>query len=108
MTARAVILPEASRDLDAQFDYLADVNMELVRRFLSAVRLSVQRLAEQPDLGAPRGFAHESLREVRAWMVRGFPNHLVYYRPIAIGIEVIRILHGSRDVPRLFGEDPDA
>lgn len=107
MTARAVIRPEASRDLDEQFEYLAEQSTELATRFLAAVRASVQRLVEQPDLGVSRGFTHEALRDVRAWMVRGFPKHIIYYRPDPGGIEVIRLLHGSRDIVALFGDDPD-
>lgn len=107
MTARVVILLEASRDIDEQFEYLADRGIDLARRFLSAVRASSQRLAEQPDRGFLRGFTHESLRDVRAGMVRGFPRHFIYYRPLPDGIEILRVLHSSRDLPPLFGDDPD-
>lgn len=107
MTARVVILREASRDIDEQFEYLADRGSELARRFLSAVHTSLDRLAERPDLGVLRGFSHESLRDVRAWMVRGFPQHIIYYRLLPDGIEVLRLLHGSRDISPLFGDDPD-
>lgn len=107
MTARAAIRPDAVRDLDEQFEYLAQQSTELATRFLTAVRSSVQRLLNQPDLGVTRGFTHAELRDVRAWMVRGFPKHIIYYRPDPDGIEVIRLLHGSRDIVSLFGDDPD-
>jgi len=36
--------------------------------------------------------------------LRGFPvgNYLVFYRPASDGIEIIRVLHGARDIPELF------
>jgi len=36
--------------------------------------------------------------------LRGFPvgSHLIFYRPAVDGIEVIRVLHGARDIPKLF------
>ena len=37
------------------------------------------------------------------WRVAGFPNHLIFYRPIESGVEVIRVLHASRDIESLFG-----
>lgn len=107
MTARAAIRPEAVRDLDEQFEYLAEQSTDLAMRFVAAVRSSVQRLLDQPDLGVTRGFTHDELRDVRVWMVRGFPRHLIYYRPDPDGIEVIRLLHGARDIVALFGDDPD-
>jgi toxin ParE1/3/4 len=29
-------------------------------------------------------------------------NYLIFYRPEADGVQVIRILHGRRDIPKLF------
>lgn len=39
---------------------------------------------------------------MRRWPVTGFENYLVYYRPLRDGIEIIRILHGARDIARLL------
>jgi plasmid stabilization system protein ParE len=32
----------------------------------------------------------------------GFENYLICYRPVANGIDVIRFIHGARDLPRLL------
>lgn len=29
-------------------------------------------------------------------------NYVIFYRPIANGIDVIRVLHGSRDIESIF------
>lgn len=36
--------------------------------------------------------------------LRSFPvgNYLIFYRPINQGIEVLRVLHGARDIPSIF------
>jgi plasmid stabilization system protein ParE len=34
--------------------------------------------------------------------VRGFPNHLIFYREHAGLLEVVRIVHGARDLPRVL------
>jgi toxin ParE1/3/4 len=35
---------------------------------------------------------------LRIWRIDGFPNHLIFYRPIEGGIEIVRVLHGARDI----------
>jgi toxin ParE1/3/4 len=32
----------------------------------------------------------------------GFRNHLIFYRPIDDGIEIVRVLHGARDWQNLL------
>lgn len=36
------------------------------------------------------------------WRVPGFERHLIFYRESAAAIEIIRVLHGTRDLPGLF------
>jgi len=42
---------------------------------------------------------------VRMWRVKGFRRYLIFYRPIEDGIEIVRVIHSSRDIAALFGED---
>jgi toxin ParE1/3/4 len=39
---------------------------------------------------------------IRLWRIRGFERYLIFYRPIPDGIEVIRVLHGARDIDTIF------
>jgi toxin ParE1/3/4 len=39
---------------------------------------------------------------MRVWPVKGFENHLIFFRPIDGGIEVIRVLHAARDIESVF------
>jgi plasmid stabilization system protein ParE len=38
--------------------------------------------------------------------VRGFDKYLIFYREIADGTEVIRVLHSSRDIAAVLDEEP--
>lgn len=40
--------------------------------------------------------------------LRSFPegSYVVFYREIGQGIEIIPVLHGSRDIDRIFNMDP--
>jgi plasmid stabilization system protein ParE len=41
------------------------------------------------------------------WRVRGFEKHLIFYRPVKDGTEVIRVLHASCDLAAVLEEDRD-
>jgi toxin ParE1/3/4 len=34
--------------------------------------------------------------------MNGFTRHLIFYRPIKNGVEIIRVVHGARDNESLF------
>jgi plasmid stabilization system protein ParE len=60
-------------------------------------------LAQSPELGQVMPRSKKKYGDVRIWQVKGFPNHLVFYRPSDDRIEVLRILHASRDWQNLLG-----
>ena len=37
--------------------------------------------------------------------VRDFEKHLVFYRPIVGGIELVRVLHSARDTSAILGQE---
>ncbi|WP_242040306.1 type II toxin-antitoxin system RelE/ParE family toxin [Anabaena subtropica] len=65
---------------------------------LQKIDSQLKILASNPGMGRKRDSLASNLRS--------FPvgNYLIFYRPINEGIEVIRILHGVRDIPSLFQE----
>jgi toxin ParE1/3/4 len=42
---------------------------------------------------------------MRRFPVSRFDNYLIFYLPHENGIDVIRVLHGARDLDRLFAEE---
>jgi toxin ParE1/3/4 len=97
--------PQAEADLTDQFVYyLAAGGAELAERFLTAVEAATQRLLETPGIGAKRSFRHPSLQGLRMHPVRGFERHLVFYHERDDGIEIVRVLHGARDIPSAMDE----
>lgn len=99
---RSVILPEADKDIDDSFLYIARDSLDSAIRFLVAVRADARQLAQMPGMGARREFARADLKGVRFWPVSGFRNFLIFYRPIEDGIEVLRVIHGARNIERQF------
>ena len=72
---------------------IAQHDVAAAERLLDAIDSRCRLLAEQPGLG--------TLREDLAPRLRFFPagNYLIFYRSGADGIEIIRVLHGARDLP---------
>ncbi len=54
----------------------------------------------------PGGLAKPRRAELAADL-RSFPfgRYVIFYAPIEDGIDVVRVLHGARDIDAVFGED---
>jgi toxin ParE1/3/4 len=100
-----VLAPAADRDLDEQFLYIAQRSREAALRFFQAAEASFEKLAAMPELGQRQSFGRTELAGLRVWQVRGFENYLIFYRPVEGGIEIVRVLHGARDIAAIFEEE---
>jgi toxin ParE1/3/4 len=96
--------PAADADIDECFAYIAADNLSAAERFTNATQDALDKLAAMPGMGRIREFSNPRLQGLRSWPIRGFGNYLIFYRPIADGIEVLRILHGARDIDALFDD----
>jgi toxin ParE1/3/4 len=94
----AIILkrPLAELDLLDIWDYIADDSPDRADDFLDRVESKLMTLAQSSGLGRKRLDLLPNLRS--------FPigNYVVFYQQIEDGIDVIRLLHGSRDIEELF------
>ena len=97
---------QAIFDLQEISDYLYQYSPAAASRFLDEAEATIYRLEVSPRLGRACRFRDPALAGVRKRLVHG-TRYMLYYRPIEDGIEVPRILHGSRDVGRVFGESDD-
>ena len=98
--------PQAERDIECQVDYyLLEVGApDPAERFVIALEETLQLLVVNPELGPARRFARSELAGVRSFPVKGFGKHLIFYRPTEQGIEILRVLHGARDLGAIFDE----
>jgi toxin ParE1/3/4 len=78
--------------------YLLAQSEDTARRFVDAVQQTLKSLAASPGIGSPKQFDDPALAGVRSWWVTGFPNHLICYFPTTDGIDVLAVMHGSRDL----------
>ncbi len=71
-------------------------------RFLEAVEKAYKRLAEMPGLGVLRDYGNPALSGMRVWPVPKFPKYLIFYRATDTELEILRVLHGARDLDAIF------
>jgi toxin ParE1/3/4 len=100
---RYVVRPKADLDLDDQAYYYATVaSPEVGHRFLVAAHATFALLAAQPQMGWRSRLKHPGLRHLRVFRVKGFERILVLYLPLPDGVEILRVVHASRNVQALM------
>lgn len=84
--------PSAENDLFEIWDYIADDSEARADAFIDMLDQKFFTLASNPGLGRTRDELAEGLRS--------FPvgRYVIFYRAIPEGIEIVRVLHGSRDI----------
>jgi toxin ParE1/3/4 len=94
--SRVQYTTQAQEDIVEIAFYIAQDNAEAADRLMGKILRACDRLGASPRAGRAR--------EELAPGLRSFPvgKYLIFYRPIPGGIEVIRVLHGARDIPSLF------
>ena len=102
MTRRVRLRAEVPDDLASIYDYLLERNTAAAARFLQVVQPTLDDLATFPGKGSPKHFRDRKLQGIRSWNLPGFRSYLILYRPITVGIEVIAIVHGSRQLSRVL------
>jgi toxin ParE1/3/4 len=103
MDERIRLRPKARRDLVNEVLCLLEDDPDVAERFQRAVEETANSLLAQPGMGSPSEWGPTA--DTRFFPVHGFPRHFVFYRPFADGLLIVRILHGSRDLPAIVGED---
>ena len=94
--------PQAVRDIEECFVYIAEENLDIGVYFLAAVEESIERLADLPQLGTKRDFQNKRFENIRMWQVKKYEKYLIFYEISENRIEIIRVLHASRDLDDVF------
>ncbi len=98
----------ALRDLDKIADYIQRKGRpKQAIRFLKAAESTFHRLVTVPNFGTAYEPAKPRFAGLRYCPVGRYKSYVVFYRPTPDGIEVLRVLHSSRDLEDLLTEDDD-
>ena len=98
MSRKIYILSEiADKDLEDIFDYTFDeFGFDQAEKDLLEIEEIFQNLIINPQIGKKRDEIKQGLYS--------FPkdNHIIFYRILDNHIRIVRVLHGSRDIPKYF------
>lgn len=90
------LTPEAANDLDEITGFIAADNPQAAARLIDSLQEKCQALAEMPGIGRSREELALNLRSAHVG------KYVIFYRPEAEGVEILRVVHGARDIPKLF------
>lgn len=98
--AREITLRDTAKsDILEVFIYLAtEASAEVADSFLDALEIAWRLLDTFPSVGIELSDYSSDIRMLRRWPVPKFTKYLVYYRLHAGHIDIVRVLHGSRDI----------
>ncbi|MBD2682137.1 MULTISPECIES: type II toxin-antitoxin system RelE/ParE family toxin [Nostoc] len=93
--------PLAVSDLDNIYEYIASNDLPILGRLLNRFTELFRKLAAMPGIGRNRAELGEG--------IKSFPsgNYVIFYRTVEGGIEIMRVLHGARDIEKIFAQDTE-
>lgn len=90
------ISPRAEEDLEEIWTFAAARDMEAADRLIGSITSQFDHLLAYPEAGRAR---HDLLVNLRSFPVK---SYVIFYQPMDDGIEIFRVLHGSRDIQGEF------
>jgi toxin ParE1/3/4 len=76
--------------------YIARDNPDAAMRLIDRIDAVLQMLAENPLAGRDREELGPRVKSFSAG------NYVLFYRPVSEGVELIRVLHGARNLRAIF------
>ncbi len=92
-----IVSAAADEDINGYISYTNERSPNAARRFLAALRVAFDRILSMPEIGHVWETDRQDLAGLRAWRIDDFPLSIFYF-PHSTAIEVIRVLHHSRDI----------
>ncbi len=86
------LLPAAEQDLQEIWLYIAQDNPKAADKLLDRIEAQCELLANHPQLGPARDDIAKGLRYYP------LANHLILYRIVKKNIEIVRVVHGARNI----------
>jgi toxin ParE1/3/4 len=88
--------PEVDQDLGTIVDHIAEDNLPAAMAWLDETEALFRLLASQPEMGQLR-----QTRRFKRSRRHAHGNYVIYYRPVADGVQILRVIHGARDQGKL-------
>lgn len=86
----------AQWDVDQIYDQIAADKPSAALRWVERTRKQFKFLAKNPDVGEARDDVHPAIRSF------SHGSYVIFFRVATDALEIIRVVHGRRDVDSLF------
>ena len=96
MIKRYFLTTQASEDLEEIHNFIAEDSVKRALNFIDLIEDNIELIATNPGIGKYR---NELFPEMHSLPVG---DYIIFYRIKQKHVEVLRILHGSRDLPNYF------
>lgn len=104
MTRKIRILPAADRDIDEQIACISRENLDAAGRYIEAVAAILEHVVRMPGMGSTRDYNNPRLAGLRMIPVPGFDGFLVFYLVMPRTVDIVRVLHGARNLRKIFSK----
>jgi toxin ParE1/3/4 len=94
--ARVTRRPAAEADILENWAYIAEDSIAEADRWVDRLDEKLTLWATQPMMGRGRDELSPGLRSM------AFGRYVVFFEPMPDGIDIVRVLHGSRDIDAAF------
>ncbi|PZO47165.1 MAG: type II toxin-antitoxin system RelE/ParE family toxin [Phormidesmis priestleyi] len=91
--------PAAESDLTDIWTYRADSSEERADELIEQLVKQFMMLTTFPEAGRKRPEVKKGIRSFVA------ERHVIFYRTLNQGIEIVRVLYGTRDIDKIFSDD---
>ena len=79
---------------------IAEENLAAALRFYDTASKAFAFLSENPGAGPKFDPPIKSLPNLRFWPITRNRNYLVFYRELPDGAQIVRVIHGARNLPK--------
>lgn len=91
-----IVSPLAEEDLEEIWSFVAERDVEAADRLIDEITNRFDHLLAYPEAGRAR---HDLLVNLRSLPVM---RYVIFYQPTDDGVEIFRVLHGSRGIQGEF------
>lgn len=88
--------PKAKHDLQDIWWFIAQDNLNNADKFIDRIYETLLVLADYPNMGVSRDELEYGIRS------HTIGYYTIFYNPLEVGVEIVRILHGARDIENIF------
>jgi len=100
-----ITLPQADKDSDLFFLYIAKDNSSVAYYFLDMLEEIYQLISSSPKLAPVFETSNPKLKDIRWFPVKDSPKHLIIYIESETQITIVRVLHKAQNISEILKEN---